>query len=441
LLEVPQSVLKSSSRLWGSVAPNQNYLSYASEKDIAKVVITLLEDVRNAMGLELKFSEELGIKSIRPDICVLTYGKRLVGVVEIKKQGPDILLQPTVLGELLDQLLLVEGFYSSGPVIGILTTFSEWLFAWFPADNDNFIQNNFDVQEKKQFFSPAKSNVTSVKLSSPPLDTPSNKNKNIHEIEILRENESAIEENLPSNERRLHTTNVINAHHSFLSVLQHIYTAFIRMSYVQLNYREGIYKCVFKLYKDEFKITWHPLDFKAVLDLSKLLVSNFPRKNTKTLVAMEDLGRGSAGRAWLMCSLTKPKPSICVLKFYNKESVSAYSSLKNEEAIWNLIYPEFSEMIKVEFWSGAHALMMPHFSFIPEEERTEFLPQVYKLLVEKFQLNNVVHKDVRWRNMGRYKKKGEVKLVLFDFSHAEILQTQPDKKWIDEAMNGLVSVV
>ncbi len=40
----------------------------------------------------------------------------LVGVVEVKKPGNNVLLEPTVLGELLDQMML-EGFYGMGPVL------------------------------------------------------------------------------------------------------------------------------------------------------------------------------------------------------------------------------------------------------------------------------------------------------------------------------------
>ena len=58
-----------------------------------------------------------------------------MGVVEVKKPGYNVLLQPTVQGELMDQMLLVEGFYGMGPVIGILTTAEEWLVSWFPVDS------------------------------------------------------------------------------------------------------------------------------------------------------------------------------------------------------------------------------------------------------------------------------------------------------------------
>jgi hypothetical protein len=107
----------------------QEKLVYATETDIVFLLGHYLSDIIRGMNLKFKFLHDLGIKHICPDICILTFGNRLVGVVEVKKPGENILLQPTVLGELLDQLLLVEGFYSSGPVIGILTTLEEWIFA------------------------------------------------------------------------------------------------------------------------------------------------------------------------------------------------------------------------------------------------------------------------------------------------------------------------
>jgi hypothetical protein len=51
-------------------------------------------------------------------------------------------LPPTVLGELLDQMLLVEGFYCSGPVICILPSGEEWLVAWFPVNTKVLEQFN-----------------------------------------------------------------------------------------------------------------------------------------------------------------------------------------------------------------------------------------------------------------------------------------------------------
>lgn len=103
-------------------ADGSRYLLYSSEDDIVYFVRRFMEDILLALGLSLDFNSEVTIKQIRPDLCVLLLDMYLVGVVEVKKPGGDILLEPTVLGESLDQMLLVEGFYGMGPVIGILTT-------------------------------------------------------------------------------------------------------------------------------------------------------------------------------------------------------------------------------------------------------------------------------------------------------------------------------
>ena len=81
-----------------------------------------LTDIIRALGLKLLFRAEITISHTRPDIAVLLMGRFLMVVVEVNKPGSDILARPAVLGELLDQMFLVEGFYGTGPVIGILTT-------------------------------------------------------------------------------------------------------------------------------------------------------------------------------------------------------------------------------------------------------------------------------------------------------------------------------
>lgn len=96
---------------------------YSTESDLPPICIGLSEEyILSALGLNLRLTSELGIKCIRPDITVLMLGYRPDGVVKVKKPGKDILLQLTVLGELLDLILLVEGFHGAGLICGILTT-------------------------------------------------------------------------------------------------------------------------------------------------------------------------------------------------------------------------------------------------------------------------------------------------------------------------------
>ena len=142
-----------------------------------------IRDIAIALKVKLDFSSEITINRIRPNISVLLLGKYLVGVLRIKKPGCDILNQTTVLGELLDQMILIEGFYGTGPVIGILTTAEEWLVSWFPADTATFkcrslLHASFSTPLKAI----ARSGSTNANTCSPPGGTPSQKSGEINNI-------------------------------------------------------------------------------------------------------------------------------------------------------------------------------------------------------------------------------------------------------------------
>jgi len=195
---------------------------------------------------------------------------------------------------------------------------------------------------------------------SPPGTTPSQVKDWKHGVEE-DEIDEEIEDEIhicTEDERVLNTTEVFNAYENYDLVLQYIYSSFVRMSQVHMNHRPGVPQCLFKLYKNEEKITWHPIT-STPIDIINLASSKFPRNSTKTLLALEDLGRGSTGKAWLACTLSK-NPAICVLKFSNKIKLKGH--LRQEKAWWDKIYSEFEKMTKIETWSGSKALVMPHFA-------------------------------------------------------------------------------
>ena len=140
VLNAPNSVWRRTMTQGGS-----KYLLYSSKGDIAYFVRRFLDDILVALALPLEFHTEVTIKQTRPDIFVLLLDMCLVGVVQVKKPGGNVLLQPTVLGELLDQMLFVEGLYCMGPVVGILTTAEEWIVSWFPADTRALAQGSADA--------------------------------------------------------------------------------------------------------------------------------------------------------------------------------------------------------------------------------------------------------------------------------------------------------
>ena len=420
-LDSPNTVLRKAK----TKPDNSKYLWYASEADIVHFVRTFLEDIFFAMKLPFDFAAEISIKHIRPDLSVLMLDKFLVGVVEVKKPGANVLLQRTVLGELLDQMLLVEGFYGMGPIIGILTTAEEWLVAWFPLDSDSFTavdHNKSTSNEVDAFTTPHKPpQQPSSQTGSPPGGTPSQKSGTIHSIEPTPEDNTVDgDDNLTVDaqmERLLCTTNVLSVRSELPKLLEVLHSCFTQMAIAHTNHRAKLSKCLLKFHKNVEAVTFHPFSYEDVFSIVDF--NRFPRKDVKTLIALEDLGRGSTGKAWLaVTTTTKSQSAVCVMKFDNKENTSI--NLRREKENWDRVYPEFSELVKVEMWSGSDALIMPHFSTILEEERNDFKVRIREVLTEKFARKNIVHTDVRWRNIGKYKdRNGNLAIVIFDLHGLE----------------------
>ena len=207
------------------------------------------------------------------------------------------------------------------------------------------------------------------------------------------------------------------------------------MANAHLHHRPRVSQCLFKFHLNNPSVTWHPASSELVN--GRVDFNRFPRSNTSTLIALEDLGRGSTGKAWLCGTTSTAHSAVCVLKFSNKAEVS---NLDNEFKNWGLIYPEFSEMTSLKEWSGSKALMMPHCAPIPPSERDDFKDVIKELLLERFG-ERYVHPDVRWRNIGQYKRLDGDRMgvvpVVFDLHDVREYVIDHDADWIDHAMEKL----
>lgn len=343
----------------------------------------------------------------------------------------------------------------------------EWLFAWFKCDHAHFAsehetaaapvepaasafwtpqQDRHAVEAKRTppetviqiaagpvasgFTTPVKAAVEEKKRTPP--KTPSQHRIWRHSINTYEG--TVAEVKLPDAvERHLCTSPVLNAYREYDDVVKYIYSALTRMSQVQLNYTSGVPRCLFKLSKGYSALTFHPID-KLPIDINDISGNRFPRADVEHLLAIEDLGRGSSGRAWLMCT-TSTNPGVCVLKFLNKSINN--EDLLREKIWWDRIYPEFTDKTKVEMWGGAYALMMPHFSFIREEQQKDFETSIRVVLQEKFENRGYVHGDVKWRNIGCYLKNGELTPVVFDLEGVCKYKEEVHRGWIDNAIEHL----
>ena len=415
-------------------------VDYATEADIVTVVESYLFSIIKAMNLteSVKLFREIGLKSIRADISVLTLFNELIGVVEVKKPSKfDIFSQSTVLGELFDQMMLAEGFYGNGPIMGLLCTGNKYMLAWFPADDRSF--EGSDISENAA--TPERPLVRPSN-DSPPGVTPSQMHPKVHCIEDA--DVFVDEDNSDGTvDRRLYTTKVYDIYEEPVGVLNLVYHAIFMMTQARGRPRSAPSRFLLGFHKEKEPITWHPMPENIMLEVN---FSKFPHGTVKNLFAIEDLGRGAAGRAWLTVTQRSSSSSsnsssnstsraVCVLKFSNR---GESHGLKDEAACWRKVYPEFATRVSLESWSGFPALKMPHFADISVDERIEFIQQLMPLLT-RFENAGLVHKDVKWKNMGKYQVRdsGDICLVLYDFSHIGPFHAVNDAGWKERAVEFL----
>jgi hypothetical protein len=424
-----------------SASSRANVRKYATEADIIHFVRTYMENINSALETQLAFSAEVCIQHIRPDLCVLRHERSLVGVVEVKKPGKNVLSEPTVLGELFDQMLLIEGFYGTGPVIGILTTGEEWAVAWFPSDTETLTALSSEPQvgigevmeEVRDGLMTASNQTPQVEEHASNRVAPRKLTDTAPKNELYCNNESFNSRKVVTS-RLLNTTQVFNAQSQYPEVLKLLCNAFqCMMKARKYHYVGSLPRCLVGFRRDAINVTFHPLPNRCWQEAASFERTKFPRSDVKLLLGVKDLGRGASGKAWL-CS-TASCTAVCVLKFNNENDLM---SLKKECDMWHLIYPEFASQVKVERWSGSPALVMPYFTAVLEEERDQLKDKVHSVLVNKFASVGKQHNDVAWRNIGKYlNKKGEVDIVLFDLEGLSNTETDSNSSWIDSSMKQL----
>ena len=96
-------------------------------------------------------------------------------------------------------------------------------------------------------------------------------------------------------DRSLCVTRVMNIYEDPICVLEHLSCAFQLMSTAHSHHSANLPKCLLKFHKGIQSVTFHPVPYEEVH--SKIDYGKFPKNNVKTLVALEDVGRGSTGKA------------------------------------------------------------------------------------------------------------------------------------------------
>jgi hypothetical protein len=133
---------------------------------------------------------------------------------------------------------------------------------------------------------------------------------------------------------------------------------------------------------------------------------------------------------WLACS---SGGAVCVLKFLRGDHRGGpqkgdENALETELKWWRKVYPDLAKNVRLERFSSRKALLMPHFD-TPARDGTT-LALVEQCLKERFVPLNLMHGDVRWRNIGVYKRGTETSVVVFDLE--EVKQTDERSSWVSE---------
>lgn len=179
------------------------------------------------------------IQGIRPDILILELNTLLISVVDIMKSGNSILEDPNVLGELFDQMNLLQPFYGMGPTLGILATGKQFLVGWFLQDLETFSMPPLDIKMRATPKHVAGNKVDEI---GPAGSTPSQKNTAIFSVEDEEINSTTetIEQHgniVKLDERRLlYCTPVMTANDNIPKLMGILSTALIRVTHAKPSY-------------------------------------------------------------------------------------------------------------------------------------------------------------------------------------------------------------
>ena len=124
-----------------------------------------------------------------------------------------------------------------------------------------------------------------------------------------------------------------------------------------------------------------------------------------------------------------------VLKFLKQSppTVSKRAKLEEELSWWNRCYPELGAHCRVIAAAGHPALLIPRLA--PVERSEAVLDEVRAVLKQQFVAHRLIHRDVRWRNIGKYARGGQVHYVIFDLETVE--ESEEDAAWVDTAIHSL----
>ncbi|KYQ92301.1 hypothetical protein DLAC_06263 [Tieghemostelium lacteum] len=398
------------SLIWTTYKVTGNSLRWASENDIAQLVVAVIRDIIQSLELESRIhcQSEVTVNGLRSDMWVLICDDIPIGVVEVKKPsnvGPTEanveMDNQHVHGQIYDYMLLLSNMHGQKNVFGIVSTYAQWRCYW--------LFNTFTVMTD----SVSKPNITLLDIPIPSVRGTLQTKKDL-----------MFEQMLP---RTFFGTKVYNyndltlppllanvIHHMYSTGFEHIdlkkKTHFINVSedsMIWVNFRSPI----------EFNFNFAPFSY-----ITKVFL-------------IQDLGGGEHGKVWLSCD---QKGNVFVLKFFKQNHIGHDNSkdADNERKLWKEIW---GIETKVSTFINNKALMMPYIKPLSQQDWDDTkIQSCINESVNNFISAGYYHLDLKKEHVGKYQSKlGKPHIVLFDLSSVKKIAEESPTEYKQKMLNAL----
>ena len=309
---------------------------YQNESEIRRYAMHVLEDVLLAMGIEdyLMVRPEISVFSYRPDVIVVQSTMGIVLVVKVKKPGTDVFTSHSVAGQVYDYLVGLLGMGVAYPFV-ILTTYEEMVIAHLDDAGKSralmqevaeVMENRLD--EEKKFLKKGKRDdsepspgsslrkpnlvVSTAQKSDVGISSSSNCDCGIDDDA----KKGASSDDDGDWNRCLYYSKVVARERVFTALMFAVRCAI--QSCIRSPPRhiplQGSTPNFARARVNENGMIWGDLPSNIKVDYFTT-----PDKTTKSYYLLNDLGRGSNGRAYLICNSTG---EACVAKFLIKDSLA-----------------------------------------------------------------------------------------------------------------------
>lgn len=404
----------------------------STEVVVDNYVTKLISSVRLALRLTLRLEQQSFINQIRSDHWVISTGSgqnigRIIGCVEDKLPYPNygnpyVLEDNLFLNQMFDQMKEVANYYGTLPVYGIGSTGREWRFFKLDQGQDVVPTGNqqesqgYGDKERKKTHSP----VTNVMEMFE------------YEYEVDVESDQADNNSIePMEERKLLATKIFKwDDQELLFALGSVLKAMCSSVPTQVQTLNSLStRVMYHIVRTERTQPWGWATLKA----KKLFWRSMIGTKCDSVVVLSMLGIGADGKVLLVAD---KNGYTAAMKLVTKGATEEANN-------WTVIYQEFCQelgwKVRSETWMGIQTVIMPVLKqFANKDERLESLEAVRGCL-QLFHRKGFVHKDVFWRNIGYFRKNGEVVVVMLDLHPNRVfkVESQTGVEWIDKAIDHL----